>query len=160
MKIELAKNIDNIELSELTVRSKAYWNYSSEQIEKWEEDLTISTEYIDKNEVWKLKKDDKLIGYYSFQSVDYEKVKLDNIFIDPEFIGRGYGKILMNHFFKQVKNKGFETIYLDSDPNAEKFYQNLGFKVVGQLESSIKNRFLPIMELEIEQISTLWKNAL
>ena len=34
MKIEKAKNIDNIELSELTVRSKAHWNYSSEQIEK------------------------------------------------------------------------------------------------------------------------------
>ena len=108
----------------------------------------------------KLKKDDKLIGYYSFQSVDYEKVKLDNLFIDPEFIGRGYGKILMSHFFKQAKNKGFKNIYLDSDPNAEKFYQNLGFKVIGQLESSIKNRFLPIMELEINQISTLCKNAL
>ena len=149
MKIKLAKNIDNIELSELTVRSKAYWNYSSEQIEKWKDDLTISAEYIDKNEVYKLKEDDKLIGYYSFQSVDYKKVKLDNIFIDPKFIGRGYGKILMNHFFKQVKKKEFENIYLDSDPNAEKFYQNLGFKVIGQLESSIKNRFLPIMKLKI-----------
>ena len=152
MKIEKAKNIDKIELSELTVRSKAHWNYSSEQIEKWKDDLTISAEYIDKNEVYKLKEDDKLIGYYSFQSADCKKVKLDNIFIDPEFIRRGYGKILMNHFFKQVKNKGFENIYLDSDPNAEKFYQNLGFKVIGQLESSIKNRFLPIMELEINQI--------
>ncbi len=154
MKIEKAKNIDNIELSKLTVRSKAHWNYSSEKIEKWKDDLTISAEYIDKNEVYKLKEDDRLIGYYSFQSPDSKKVKLDNIFIDPEFIGRGYGKILMNHFFKQVKNKGFENIYLDSDPNAEKFYQNLGFKVIGQLESSIKNRFLSIMELEIKQIST------
>ena len=34
MKIEKAKNTDNIELSELTVRSKAYWNYSSEQMER------------------------------------------------------------------------------------------------------------------------------
>ena len=160
MRIEKAKNIDNIEISVLTARSKAHWNYSSEQIEKWKDDLTISSEYIDKNEVYKLKEGDKLIGYYSFKEADNKKVKLDNIFIDPEFIGRGYGKILMNHFFKQVKNKEFEYIYLDSDPNAEKFYQNLGFKVVGQLESSIKNRFLPIMELEIEQISTLWKNAL
>ena len=56
----------------------------------------------------------------------------------------------MNHFFKIVKNQGFEYIYLYSDPNAERFYQNLGFKIIGQLESSIKNRFLPIMELEIK----------
>ena len=112
MKIEKAKNIDNIELSELTARSKAHWNYSSEQIEKWKDDLTISAEYIDKNEVYKLKEDDKLIGYYSFQSVDYKKVKLDNIFINPEFIGRGYGKILMNHFFKKVKVKDLKTYIL------------------------------------------------
>jgi ribosomal protein S18 acetylase RimI-like enzyme len=150
MKIEKAKNIDNIEISVLTARSKAHWNYSSEQIEKWKDDLTISSEYIDKNEVYKLKDGDKLIGYYSFQSADNKKVKLDNIFINPEFIGKGYGKILMNHFFKLVKNQGFEYIYLYSDPNAERFYQNLGFKVIGQLESSIKNRFLPIMELEIK----------
>ena len=51
MRIKLAKHIDNIELSELTVRSKAHWNYSLEQIEKWKDDLTISAEYIDKNEV-------------------------------------------------------------------------------------------------------------
>ena len=150
MKIEKAKNIDHIELSELTARSKSHWNYSSDQIEKWKDDLTISSEYIDKNEVYKLKEGDQLIGYYSFQSADYKKVKLDNIFVNPKFIGRGYGEVLMNHFFKLVKNKGFEYIYLDSDPNAEKFYQNLGFKVIGQLESSIKNRFLPIMELEIK----------
>jgi L-amino acid N-acyltransferase YncA len=112
MKIEKAKNIDNIELSELTARSKAHWNYSSEQIEKWKDDLTISAEYIDKYEVYKLKEDDKLIGYYSFQSVDYKKVKLDNIFINPEFIGRGYGKILMNHFFKKVKVKDLKTYIL------------------------------------------------
>ena len=155
MKIEKAKNIDNIKLSELTVLSKSHWNYSQEQIEKWKNDLTISPEYINKNEVYKLKEDDKLIGYYAFQLVDYKKVKLDNIFIDPEFIGRGYGKILMKHFFKQIKNKGFENIYLESDPHAKKFYQKLGFKVIGQLESSIKNRFLPIMELKITQISTL-----
>ena len=149
MKIEKAKNIDNIELSELRVRSKSHWNYSLEQIKKWKIDLTVSAEYIDKNEVYKLKEDNKLIGYYSFIRMNSKKVKLDNIFINSEFIGRGYGKILMEHFFKQAKNKGVKNIYLDSDPHAEKFYLNLGFKVSGQLESSIKNRFLPIMELKI-----------
>ena len=44
-----------------------------------------SAAYVDKNEVYKLKKDNKLIGHYSFQSADSKKVKLDNILIDPEF---------------------------------------------------------------------------
>ena len=57
---------------------------------------------------------------------------------------------MMNHFIQQVKDKGYERIHLESEPNVEKFYQNLGFKVIDWLESSIKNRFLPIMELELK----------
>lgn len=56
---------------------------------------------------------------------------------------------MMIHFIQQAKDTGYESIVLDSEPKVEKFYQNFGFKVIGQLESSIKNRYLPIMELKI-----------
>lgn len=150
MKIEKAKNIDSKNLTDLTMRSKSHWGYSSEQITKWKDDLTIYTEYIDQNEVYKLMKENQLIGYYSYIKEDDKIIKLDNIFLEPNFIGKGFGKVMMNHFFQQVKDKEYETIRLDSEPNAEKFYLNLGFKVIGRIESSIPNRFLPIMELKIK----------
>ncbi len=150
MKIEKAQKTDCNTLTALTIRSKSYWGYSSEQITKWKDDLTIHAEYIDQNVVYKLIKENQLIGYYSYIVQDDKKIKLDNIFLEPDFIGNGYGKLMMKHFFQQVKDEGYETIKLDSEPNAEKFYLSLGFKVIGQLESSIKNRFLPIMELKIK----------
>jgi len=55
----------------------------------------------------------------------------------------------MRHLIAQVQEHGFESIELDSEPKAEKFYAKFGFKFIGQLESSIKNRFLPVMELRI-----------
>jgi ribosomal protein S18 acetylase RimI-like enzyme len=61
-----------------------------------------------------------------------------------------YGKKLMEDLYDRIQQKGFEKIVLDSDPQAEAFYKKLGFKVVGQLASSIKDRFLPIMELEVK----------
>lgn len=149
MKIEKAQNIDSNDLTELTIRSKSHWGYSAEQINKWKDDLTIYSEYIDQNEVYKLLNEDQLIGYYSYLRIEDKIVKLDNIFLEPDFIGKGLGKVMMNHFIKKVKEKGYETITLDAEPNTEKFYQNLGFKVIGRLESSIPNRFLPIMKLEI-----------
>ncbi|MFK8036778.1 MAG: GNAT family N-acetyltransferase [Crocinitomicaceae bacterium] len=149
MKIEKAQNTDSKNLTELTIRSKSHWGYSSEQINKWKDDLTIPTEYIDQYEVYKLMQGQKVIGYYSYKEVEDKIIKLDNIFLEPSFIGKGLGKIMMNHFFKIIEVSKYETIRLDSDPNAEKFYQNLGFKVIGRLESSIPNRFLPIMELKI-----------
>lgn len=89
------------------------------------------------------------IGYYSYFEAEEKSIKLDNLFILPEYIGKGFGKILMNHFLSNIKNIGIEKIILDSEPNAEKFYNKFGFEKVGQLESSIKDRFLPIMELKL-----------
>ena len=150
MKIEKAQNIDAKDLTELTINSKSYWGYSLDQIAQWKDDLTISFEYINQAEVYKLINENQLIGYYSYLELNNKKVKLDNIFLEPDFIGKGYGKVMMSHFIQHVKDKGYERIHLESEPNTEKFYQNLGFKVIDRLESSIKNRFLPIMELEIK----------
>lgn len=151
-KIEKVENIEAEKLTELTMRSKAYWNYGSEQVEKWRNELTVSKEDIDENEVYKLVVKDDLIGYYLFIKLNEEDVTLDRFFVDPKYIGKGYGKVLMDDCLDRLQKMGFKKVTLNSDPHAEKFYEKVGFKVVGQLESSIKNRFLPIMELEINQI--------
>ncbi|MDH3323686.1 MAG: GNAT family N-acetyltransferase [Flavobacteriaceae bacterium] len=149
MNIEKAKKIDAEKLTALTIRSKSYWDYSSEQMKVWKDELTISSDYIDCNEVYILKDKKAFIGYYAFIILNDKKVKLDNIFIEPKYIGKGYGKHLMNNFMNQIKLNGFEKIELDSDPNAVDFYKKFGFKVVGQLASSIKDRFLAIMTLDL-----------
>lgn len=136
-------------LTELTIRSKSYWNYSAGQIEEWRDDLTITPNYIDDACVYILFVDSQLIGYYSYLKLDADKVKLDNIFLEPDCIGKGLGIIMMNHLIENVKNLGYSKVVLDSEPNAEGFYKNYGFKVTGRLESSITDRFLPIMELDL-----------
>lgn len=149
MNIIKAKNTDAEKLTALTIRSKSHWNYSAEQIEEWTDVLTITTDYIENNEVYQLIDNHELIGYYSFFKLNENNVKLDNIFIDPSFIGKGYGKQLMDDFYLRIQKRGFKKISLDSDPHAEEFYKKLGFKVVGKLATSIKDRFLPIMEMDI-----------
>ncbi len=150
MRIERAHKEDAQTLSDLTFRAKSYWNYSKEQLKRWEDDLTISTAYIDRNDVFKLILHNKIIAYYSYQFINNKVLLLDNIFVDPEYIGKGYGKTLMNHLIKEAIQARKEKIKLESEPNAAAFYKKMGFKIVGQLESSIKNRYLPIMELDID----------
>ena len=150
MKIEKSKKDDNKILSEITYRGKAFWGYEKEQLEKWKNDLTITEEYIENNETFKLIVNDKTIGYYSILKLENEVIKLDNLFLLPEFIGKGYGKTLMNDCIEKAKEKNIKKIILDSDPNAELFYKSFGFKVYDKLESSIKNRFLLQMELSLE----------
>ncbi|MBF4464485.1 GNAT family N-acetyltransferase [Flavobacterium sp. LC2016-12] len=150
MTIEKAISSDHQILTDITKKSKAYWGYSDEQIEKWSQFLTVTPVYIDANGVYKLIIEKKLAGYYSFLYEDEKTVKLDNLFILPEYIGKGFGKILMRHFLLEVEKTSVNKIILDSEPNAELFYTKLGFVKTGQIETSIKDRFMPIMELNIK----------
>lgn len=141
---------DHSALSELTKKSKAHWGYSAAQMAEWDALLTITPEYISQNITYKLVLEAKLTGYYSFLSSDTEIIILDNLFIDPEFMGKGYGKLLLDDAIKKVRNMGYKSTKLEADPNAECFYHRFGFVTTGQAETSIPGRFLPIMELEIQ----------
>ena len=147
MTITEASINDNEVLTDITKKSKAYWGYSEEQILKWNESLTITKEYIETNSVFKLMDNDKSIGYYSYLIKDEKNVILDNLFILPEYIGTGLGKYLMSDFLNRMKNENFEKITLNSEPNAENFYLKFGFEKIGEFETSIKDRFMPIMEV-------------
>lgn len=151
MKIEKTIRTDAKDLTELTIRSKSHWNYGKKQIEAWREELTITEKYIDDNHIYKLVIDKLLIGFYAYQAESETDIKLNYLFVEPKYIGQGYGQLLMTDFLRRVENSEFERVILDADPNAEKFYNKFGFRMIGKLKSSLKNRFLPIMELRIKQ---------
>ena len=141
-----AKASDHTTLTHLTKRSKAYWGYSKEQIQKWNKELTITANYITENTVYKLVQNKEIIGYYSLIQIDQQTIELDNLFIHPNVIGRGMGSLLLQDALNRSKEDGYTRMKLYADPHATKFYLKKGFEVVGQLETAIPNRFLPIME--------------
>lgn len=136
---------DHQVLTDLTIKSKSYWDYSSEQIKEWLPDLTISPDYIAQNGVFKLIQDEQVIAYYSYYYVKKEEVFLDNFFISPEFIGKGFGRMLMDHLLKHAATENIKSVEGYADPNAELFYAKFGFETIRRMPTSIKNRFLPVM---------------
>lgn len=149
MKIEKANITDNEILTSITKKSKAYWGYSAEQIQEWDKNLTISQDYIKEHNVYKMSVNNLIIGYYSYFFRDEKEIELDNLFILPEYIGKGLGKYLVLDFLNRIKDQKAERIILDSEPNAESFYSKMGFVKIGEFETSIKNRFMPIMEMKL-----------
>lgn len=149
MTIQKAIPGDHEILTQITKKSKAYWGYSNEQIEDWSPFLTVTEEYIETNSVFNLMLDNQIIGYYSFFHESENSIKLDNLFVLPDFIGKGFGKLLMNDFLVRLQDLSVQKVVLNSEPNAESFYIKFGFVKIGQIETSIKDRYLPIMELKI-----------
>lgn len=147
--ISKATTEDAVVLTNITKKSKAYWGYSNELIKSWSSQLTITTNYIEIYDVYKLVINDLIVGYYSYNILEKDTVQLDNLFLLPEYIGTGLGTFLMNDFLDRCKALKFQKVVLDADPNAENFYKKHGFITIRQIETSIKDRFLPIMELNL-----------
>ncbi len=136
-------------LSQITKRSKAFWGYSKEQMEEWDDELNISEDYIIDHYVFKCIIDEEIAAYYALVDAGENKIKLDNLFIHPDFIKQGIGSLLLGEAIIFAQNMKFDVMYLDSDPNAEGFYVHHGFQVIGRKETSIPDRFMPIMALKL-----------
>lgn len=149
MKIEIPNPLQAKYLTQLTLRSKAYWNYKPEDLKSWETDLTTTQAHINTGNFYTLKVEDTIVGFYYFEILNKQDILLDKLFVDPDFIGNNYGSLLLKDVINRVKTKGYKTITLYADPNAEQFYKKHGFITIDKKESSIKNRFLPIMKLEL-----------
>lgn len=134
-------------LSHLAYKSKGYWGYTEDFLQQCKEDLTVTKEYIEENPVFVMESDNTIIAFYSFTIND---MKLDALFIDPDYIGKGLGKIIWDHLLNKAKELGISEFTLDSEPNAEGFYLKMGAKNVGSTPSTVfPDRHLPLMKVKV-----------
>ena len=149
MEIKLAEIGQADILTDLTRRSKAHWGYDEAQILKWYDELRVHEDDIRAERVWVGMSGNQVVGYYSFLILSASVVKLDNLFIAPQQIGKGLGKILLTHFLDRGKDMGFQRATLDAEPHAEAFYKRFGFETIDSFETSIPDRYIPVMEREL-----------
>ncbi len=132
-------------LSELAFRSKSYWGYSDQFMQACRQELTVDEDYIENNPTFVIEDAGNTIGFYSLERISASEVELSLLFVDPTFIGKGYGRRLMMHAQEEARHLGYSKMMIQGDPNAERFYRSAGGSVVGTRKSaSIPNRELPI----------------
>lgn len=66
------------------------------------------------------------------------------LWVEPQYRGNGYGKIMTDKRFEYAKNKGFTKVYLDTE-KAEEYHLEFGWKKVGD-DVSWRGVKLSIME--------------
>ena len=144
-----AELTDHTVLSIITKASKAYWGYSHQQMELWDEELTITHGYIKQNIVYKYLQNEIPVAYYSMIKQSEKVIKMDNLFVLPDWIGKGIGKIMLDHSLVDAKENRYEEMVLDADPNAYLFYEKYGFEIIGKKKTSIKDRYMPSMRKKL-----------
>lgn len=95
-------------------------------------------------------KDEKIIGTSSYcksRLSDMEEYgEIVSIYLLPEYIGKGYGKLLFKSAVNELKKLGFNDIFLwvlDENHRARRFYEKEGFTLSGRyLEVNIGGKDL------------------
>ena len=155
-----AESIDANVLTDLAVRSKAYWGYDNTFLQQCREELTVSQESIASGDVYVATIspfEHSVVGFFvlcnesSLPRQDKKALfELDALFVDPKWIGHGVGRVLMEQAVRVVQGRGGTQIQIQSDPHAERFYLKMGCHKIGEMESSsIQGRVLPLLTYNI-----------
>jgi len=140
-------------LSGLAFRSKSYWGYSDRFMQACLAELTIDKCYIENNPTFVLEAARNAVGFYSLECISAAEVELSLLFVDPAFIGKGYGRELMMHAQEQARHLGYSKMIIEGDPPAERFYRSAGGLLVGTRKSaSVPNRELPIFQIDLKEL--------
>lgn len=150
MIVPAVKN-DAQELTQIALISKAYWGYTKEQIQSWTEDLTVSPKMIEEMMVFTFRSNQEIVGFYILNQPEGKNIELEFLFVHPDTIGQKIGKQLLAHAVQKAHMLHLESMTLLADPNAQAFYKSQGFITIDKKESSIPNRFLPIMKKDLTQ---------
>lgn len=137
-------------LSDLALRSKASWGYDRDFVEACREELTLTAESLERHPTFVIEDAEGLTGFYTLEPQDGDRVELGMLYVEPRCHGRGCGRLLMEHALAEARRRGFRTLEVQADPNAESFYRRMGCEPAGFRPSgSIPGRELPVLRIEL-----------
>jgi GNAT superfamily N-acetyltransferase len=80
---------------------------------------------------------------------------LEHLWVLPNAMGGGVSRALFAHALERARVLGFESMEIESDPNAEGFYERMGARRVGVNVTELEGqrRELPVLFYEIAQVA-------
>jgi len=127
--IRLAQNneLDIIcNLHSRSVKYSAKKFYTVEQINVWAcSNPEKYRYYFESNQLFIAELDNQIIG---FGIIYYKEKEICALYLAPEYMGKGYGKRILNHLEEKAIEAGISKLSLDSSLNSQNFYLRNGYK--------------------------------
>ncbi len=149
MNIRPASPSDADALTRIAHEAKKHWGYPEHWLKHWQNDLTVSPDFISANNVYVAEDDAEPLGFYALVTKQ-EKTELDHLWVTPAHIGTGVGKQLFIHAMQTAAGQSIDAVEILSDPNAAGFYRKMGAHQIGEAVSEIdgQSRNLPRLTID------------
>lgn len=153
--VRAARSDEAALLSSIALRSKAHWGYSATFMAKCVPALTVTPEYIRRHPVYVADAAGQVRGFYSLREAAGE-LEIDLLFVEPQHIGGGVGGLLLTHALEQARATPHRYLLVESDPQAEPFYQRFGAERIGTRASSVEaGRQLPLLHFDLTRLPVM-----
>ena len=137
-------------LRDILIASKGYWGYSQKQLEEWKSNLKFEEEYMTRNTVKLILKENDVIGFFAIVKGDSDE--LDHLWLLPKAIGKGFGNMAFEQILSECNTLNISSFYIISDPDAEGFYLKKGALKVGEVYSEPQKRMLPRLKFILKVV--------
>jgi GNAT superfamily N-acetyltransferase len=149
MQIRRARPEEAHILTGIAMRSKGFWGYDDDFMEACRASLTVTEDKIRRHYVYIVTHGPENVGFYCLIT-NGETGVLDDLFVNPPYIGTGCGKLLWEDMMMLARDLGIREIAIDADPNAEGFYLRMSAERIGETESTaVRGRLLPLLRVKV-----------
>ena len=87
-----------------------------------------------------------IVGFASWLDTG-EAVEVEDLFVDPGWMGHGIGRALMTDLIALVRSRGIRLVEVTANDHALAFYHKVGFVVTGEEQTRFGSA--PRMRLEV-----------
>ena len=88
---------------------------------------------------------EKAVGTARIAETD-QGFKIGRIAILKDYRGKGYGALIVNAVTEKARDKGARKVYVDAQLYAVKFYEKLGFRIIGDEIIDRGLRHIPMLK--------------
>jgi GNAT superfamily N-acetyltransferase len=148
IRIRRGKADDFAQLREIAIAAKAHWGYGLQRVREWAESGDFEPESMGARLVYVAEAPAERIGWASL--VPRGDVGwLEDLWIDPSWIGRGIGRLLFDHVVTCARELGARRLEWEAEPNARGFYERMGGTYVRESETTEWGRVLEVFGLTL-----------
>ena len=146
--IRRARTDEGARLKEIAIAAKSVWGYEREAVERWADDGDFSPQGFAKLNVFVVEAEAQAVAWSSL-SVRGDLATLEDLWVEPAWIGKGVGSQLFRHTAAHARALGARRLEWEAEPNAVPFYERMGARRLRDSKPSAWGRIIPIMGLDL-----------